>query len=241
MDTNGGISNTATVTIRVLRDLALASAAPEQTSYIYDGNTKKPAVTASYKGTPLALNTDYTVTYINNLNAGTATATMTGMGKYKGTKILTFTIEKTSQAAPASFALQVEAVGDTSYTISIPHTPGAEYRFDDGGWGVSNQKSGCLPGETVIGYKRMAETSNRNHSSVTSASVTLPRFRVKTPSAVPTGSSFTGSQRVTLTCATEGAVIYYTIDGSTPHPGGILYTGAFTLNTTATVKALAIK
>ena len=41
----------------------------------------------------LAANTDYTVAYSNNINAGTATATLTGMGNYTGTRTVKFTIQ----------------------------------------------------------------------------------------------------------------------------------------------------
>ena len=46
---------------------------------------------------------------------------------------------------------------------------------------------------------------------------------------------------VTITCTTEGASIYYTIDGTTPTASSTLYEGAFDLNETATVKAIAVK
>ena len=47
---------------------------------------------------------------------------------------------------------------------------------------------------------------------------------------------------VTITCATSGATIRYTIDGTNPtQSNGILYTGSFTLYYTTNVKAIAYK
>lgn len=46
---------------------------------------------------------------------------------------------------------------------------------------------------------------------------------------------------VTLTTATEGAVIHYTIDGSAPSAASPVYTGPFRLETVAWVKAVAMK
>jgi hypothetical protein len=49
-------------------------------------------VTLTYNDETLALDTDYTVEYTNNTAIGTATATITGIGNYKGTVTKTFNI-----------------------------------------------------------------------------------------------------------------------------------------------------
>ena len=46
------------------------------TSFVYDGNKKEPAVTVKYDGTEIP-SSEYTVTYENNINVGTATAIIT--------------------------------------------------------------------------------------------------------------------------------------------------------------------
>ena len=43
---------------------------------------------------------DYNVTYSDNINAGTATAIVTGIGAYSGTKNVTFTIEPKKISSP---------------------------------------------------------------------------------------------------------------------------------------------
>ena len=58
----------------------------------YDGKAQKPAVTVKYGSKALKAGTDYTVSYQNNINVGTAKVTVTGKGSYKGTVNKTFRI-----------------------------------------------------------------------------------------------------------------------------------------------------
>ncbi len=50
----------------------------------FNGKYHKPSVTVYYGGKILTAGTDYTVTYVNNVNAGIATANVTGIGNYVG-------------------------------------------------------------------------------------------------------------------------------------------------------------
>ena len=60
----------------------------------YTGSAITPTLTL-YNGTKkMTQGTDYTVQYSNNVNLGTATATITGIGNYKGTAKTTFKIVK---------------------------------------------------------------------------------------------------------------------------------------------------
>ncbi|SEA54542.1 hypothetical protein SAMN04487851_10837 [Prevotella sp. tc2-28] len=63
-------------------------------TYTYNGAEHKPVVTVKKGDDPLTLNTDYTVAYSANINAGIATITVTGIGNYDFTQTKTFTIGK---------------------------------------------------------------------------------------------------------------------------------------------------
>jgi hypothetical protein len=70
---------------------------------------------------------------------------------------------------------------------------------------------------------------------------------VVAPIFSPAGGSFAGAQAVTITSATSGASIAYTIDGSTPSESGgmvtngTLYSGTIPIGATTTLKAIAFK
>ncbi|MDO4803690.1 MAG: RICIN domain-containing protein [Lachnospiraceae bacterium] len=69
-----------------------ASVAGVSLSYGYSGKAYKPALTVKVNGATLVKDTDYTVSYENNTNPGTATITISGKGKYTGTRIKKFEI-----------------------------------------------------------------------------------------------------------------------------------------------------
>lgn len=52
---------------------------------------------------------------------------------------------------------------------------------------------------------------------------------------------FISNTSVTIECATAGATIYYTTDGSTPTTASSQYSSAITVSATSTVKAIAVK
>ena len=76
---------------------ATVSSIPAQT-YTGRAITPQPVVTLGTK--KLVAGTDYTITYANNVNVGTATITIKGMGNYTGTKTARFTIVKAQDPTP---------------------------------------------------------------------------------------------------------------------------------------------
>ena len=61
-------------------------------SQTYTGSSIEPSVTVTLNGKTLKLNEDYTLTYSNNVNVGTATITINGIGNYTGSKKVNFNI-----------------------------------------------------------------------------------------------------------------------------------------------------
>jgi hypothetical protein len=64
---------------------------------------------------------------------------------------------------------------------------------------------------------------------------------VAKPFAIPLAGTYTSVQMVTLFCATGGATIYYTLDGTEPSAASILYTKSIPVIMSTTIKAVAVK
>ena len=79
----------------------------------YTGNAIKPTLTVTDGNAALALNTDYTVAYTDSIDAGTATATITGKGNYTGSAVKNYTIGAMSISG---FTVNVDA--SQTYTYS---------------------------------------------------------------------------------------------------------------------------
>ena len=54
-------------------------------------------------------------------------------------------------------------------------------------------------------------------------------------------ASFYETAEISIACSTEGAKVYYTLDGAEPTAESALYAAPFEINATTTVKAIAIK
>ena len=66
-------------------------------------------------------------------------------------------------------------------------------------------------------------------------------YQAATPTFSPVGGTYGSSQSVTISTATSGATIYYTTNGSTPTTSSSVYSGAISVSSTETIKAIAVK
>ena len=85
----------------------------ENKNITYSGSELKPSVKVYYNrnymsSVQLKEGSDYNVTYSDNINTGTATAIVTGIGAYSGTKKVTFTIEPKKISSPTFDGLKPE-------------------------------------------------------------------------------------------------------------------------------------
>ena len=88
-DYEGKVSKTFTIEPKLIDS---ADASLEKESYEYDGTAKEPSVSVKDGETVLKSGTDYTVSYSDNISAGTAKVIITGKGNYTGSITKTFSI-----------------------------------------------------------------------------------------------------------------------------------------------------
>ena len=100
---------------------------------------------------------------------------------------------------------------------------------------------------TVDGsYAYIGLRSNNGAMYITSITITwevggTTVETVATPTFDPAEGTFTEAQNVTISCATSGATIYYTTDGSAPTTSSSTYSSAIPVSETTTIKAMGVK
>jgi hypothetical protein len=89
--------------------------------------------------------------------------------------------------------------------------------------------------------KAIAAAPGDSTSAVGSAAYTINSgTATATPTFSPAAGTYTGTQKVTISDTTSHAVIYFTTNGSTPTAASAVYSGPIMVDTTETVKAIAI-
>ena len=90
-------------------------------------------------------------------------------------------------------------------------------------------------------YYARAYATNRVGTSYGNEVTFTTANAVANPVITPVGGKYTVAQTITMACATEGAQIRYTLDGTTPTETSELYTGQFAIEESITIKAKAFK
>ena len=96
-------------------------------TFTYDGSNQTPALTVTVDGETLTADTDYEVSWANNKDAGTATATITGLGAYANpdvTKTLQITINKAKLVVSVSDASKTYGQADSEISVTPTITSG---------------------------------------------------------------------------------------------------------------------
>ena len=130
----------------------------DTSSVVYDGTSKVPAVTVSYDGVVLAANRNYSVTYNNNVNVGTATIHIEGIGVYHDSVDKTFVIGKANQAAPTGLVPTAETIDGKNDGKIANLSLKMEYSVDNRTWIDANTEvlTNLPDGDYYVRFKETA-------------------------------------------------------------------------------------
>jgi methionine-rich copper-binding protein CopC len=216
----------ASVACSINEKKVTATVTLSQSTYTYSGSACKPAVTVK-DGSTVIPASEYTVSYSNNINAGTATVTIsdnTG-GNYEVIGSTTFTINKASGVAGVSGRSLTYSRGAQNLATVSGNTGTVHFRL-----GTSGSFSTTIPTATNAGsytvqyyvdasanYNGVASSSSPNSVSTVIAQVT-PVLSIS-PSLV-TGLTYNGRARNLL----SGGAMKHSSSDTTAVNGTFSYT-----------------
>ena len=190
---------------------------PTTASTVYSGSI---AVASTETLEAIAAASGYT-------NSAVATAVYT-------INLLTATTPTFSPAAGTYASAQSVTLSDA--------TPGAIIYYTINGTTpttASTVYSGSIAVASTETLEAIAAASGHTNSAVATAVYTINLLTAATPTFSPTAGTYASAQSVTLSDATPGAIIYYTINGTTPTASSTVYSGAIAVSSTETLQAIA--
>ena len=164
----GNYSGTKEVTFTIAEKSIVNATVSDITNQSYTGSAITPSVTVKNGDTTLVKDTDYTVSYSNNVNTGTATVTITGKGNYSGTKEVTFTITEKSLANVTVLEIANQTYTGSAITPSVTVTDGDTTLVKDTDYTVSysNNVNAGTATVTITGKGNYTGTRTLNFTIV---------------------------------------------------------------------------
>ena len=192
----------------------------------YDNDASADKVTWSATYVSMVVDKDKSSTAANNYLGGDAN-NRTSSRMYKDSKL---TITPTGkQITTITFAAvsstYAEALVNSTWTNATAEANSTNVVVTAAGAGAVSAVIGATCGFTAI---RVAYTE------IDASIPATPTFSVA-------AGTYTSAQSVEISCETQGATIYYTLDGSDPDNTKAQYSGAISVEESMTIKAIAIK
>ena len=188
-------------------------------SFTYDGAEKKPKITVKNGKKQLTANTDYTVSYKNNINAGTASVTITGKGSYSGSQTKNFTI------TPAALTKTTISLSASSFIYDgAEKKPAITIKAGKKQLTLNKDYTISYKNNMNVGTASVTVTGKGNYTGTISKSFTIAATNLSTADVKLSAASFTYNGKaftpsVTVTC--NGKVLTNDTDYSVAYTSNI--------------------
>ena len=173
---------------------------------------------------PFDIDANVSITFAGGNNDGKYYTTGSGIRTYGGG---TITINAGSYT-----------ITEAAFTWDGSYKPGAD-NANPTGYSTATEKWTGSASSIVL--TRPSGSGHWRLKSVTVTYSTGGSTACATPTFSPAAGTYASSQNVTINCATDGAAIHYTTDGTDPTTSSPTYSTAIPVSTTTTIKALAAK
>ena len=162
-------------------------------SFTYDGSEKKPDVTVKDESTEIS-SSEYSVSYSNNKDVGTATVTITDNdgGNYTVSGTATFSIVKEgSTYTPPTAKTGLTYTGEAQELLTAGSTTTGTMQYSFDGTTYSTDIPTGTNAKTYKVYYKVVGDNNHDDTSPVSMSVTISRRTVSSPTITVSPSSYT--------------------------------------------------
>ena len=193
--------------------------------YTTDGST--PTDGSSVYSTPIAITSNLTLKAIAKKGANVSDVASADYTVRAATP--TFSVAEGTYNEAQSVTLSCTTPGVIIYYTTNGDTPTSS---------STEYTSAITVNTTGTTIKAIAIKAGLTDSEIASATYTL---KALAPTFSVAAGDYDETQSVELACETEGAKIYYTLDGSTPTASSTLYSSAISISSVKTIKAIAVK
>ncbi|WP_197020324.1 MBG domain-containing protein [Prevotella sp. P6B1] len=184
------VNGTLTVTSKIVETPSITLS---QTSYTYDGTAKEPTVTVKDGGTTIPTS-EYSVSYTNNTNVGTATVTITDVdgGNYAVSGSTTFAISSADGSlTPPAGKSDLVYTGTAQDLITAGSTTTGTLQYSlDGTTYSTTIPQGINAGSYIVYYKVKGD-ANHNDIAAQHFTVIIAAKTVESPTITLSQTSYT--------------------------------------------------
>ena len=199
------------------RDLSICEMTVSAKDLTYNGKAQTPQITVTDSGKVLQEGVDYTVTYENNVKAGTATVTATGAGIYGGSITTRFAISKASNTIKVSDITKTASSKSQTVKTTVRAYGGAKLTYSSNNKSVKVDKTGKLTIAKNFAGKAVITVKSSETSCYKAASKKV-NVTVKPAAVTISKASNSAKQKITVswkkntTCS--GYAVQYSTDKS---------------------------